>query len=273
MRVLVTGHKGFIGQNLVTYIKDNTDWQVDGWEWGEFLKPDVKKYQWVLHLGAISSTTEQDVDKVLEQNLEFTQWLFGECKKHGVNLQYASSASVYGMGRNFAEDAPVDPRTPYSWSKYLFDREVDIDCDIIVHGFRYFNVYGNHEEHKGKQASPVSQFSQQAQTGTISLFHNSDMYLRDFIAVEDICRIHLEFINRIQESGIWNVGTGTTTSFQQIADLVSKKYAAPVKYIDMPDILKGSYQSYTCADLTKLESTLGTQRWIPVDEWLAKYKI
>jgi ADP-L-glycero-D-manno-heptose 6-epimerase len=239
MKVLVTGHKGFIGQNLVRYIQENTDWEVRTWEWGDSQFPTVDGNDWVIHLGAISATTATDVDKVLEQNLEFSQWLFRSCKLNYVNLQYASSASVYGLGTDFKESAPVDPRTPYAWSKYLFERWVKTqEHEKIVQGFRYFNVYGNYETHKKGQASPVTQFTEQAKNGSIKLFQRSDQYLRDFIAVEDVCRVHVEFIKRATQSGVWNVGTGKTTSFQHVADLISKKYKAPIEYIDMPDILK-----------------------------------
>ena len=262
MRVLVTGHKGFIGKNLLKYLEDHTDWEVKGWEWKDTPYPTVEGNDWVIHLGAISSTTETDVDKVIQQNYDFSRWMFRACKTNFVNLQYSSSASVYGLGNNFAETAPVDPRTPYAWSKYLFDRWVQQQTSgRAVQGFRYFNVYGNHEEHKGSQASPVTQFRKQ---NPIKLFENSNEYLRDFVAVEDVCRIHVEFINQVTESGIWNVGTGKTTSFQQVADLISNDQT----YIPMPSQLKNSYQRYTCADLTKLEATIGPQQWISVEEWL-----
>ena len=262
MRVLVTGHKGFIGKNLLKYLEDHTDWEVKGWEWKDTPYPTVEGNDWVIHLGAISATTETDVDKVIQQNYDFSRWMFRACKTNFVNLQYSSSASVYGLGNNFAETAPVDPRTPYAWSKYLFDRWVQQQTSgRAVQGFRYFNVYGNHEEHKGSQASPVTQFRKQT---PIKLFENSNEYLRDFVAVEDVCRIHVEFINQVTESGIWNVGTGKTTSFQQVADLISNDQ----EYIPMPSQLKNSYQRYTCADLTKLESTIGPQQWISVEEWL-----
>lgn len=274
MRVLVTGYKGFIGQNLVQYIYDNTDWSVDLYEWGETNMPSVMEQDWVIHLGAISSTTERDLDKVMRQNVDFTRQLFNACKTYGVNLQYSSSASLYGMGTNFVETAQLDPRTPYAWSKYLCEyHHRQHQGGNVVQGFRYFNVYGNYEAHKRGQGSPVSQFCEQAQNGKIKLFHNSDRYLRDFVAVEDVCRLHVEFIKRVTTSGVWNIGTGTTTSFQQIADLISSKFDAPIEYIDMPDILKSSYQTYTCADLVKLEDSVGTQRWINVAEWLDKYKL
>lgn len=270
MKVLVTGYKGFIGQNLVQYIYDNTDWEVNVWEWEEGKYPTVDGNDWVIHLGAISSTTETNIDKVLKQNLEFSQWMFNACQRLYVNLQYSSSASIYGLTSDFKETTQGQPTNPYAWSKFLFDRWVKSQpSHRIVHGLRYFNVYGNHEEHKGKQASPVTQFSQQARDGAIKLFDNSKLYLRDFVAVEDVCRIHVEFIKQVTESGVWNVGTGKAVSFQHVADLISNKQ----EYIAMPDQLKNSYQAYTCADLTKLEATLGKQQWITIEEWLDKYKL
>ena len=274
MRVLVTGHEGFIGQNLVKYIYDNTDWSVDVYDWNSGILPSIMEQDWVIHIGAISSTTERDLDKVMRQNYDFTRQLFNACKTYGVNLQYSSSASLYGMGTDFRETAQLDPRTPYAWSKYLCEYyHRQHQSGNIVQGFRYFNVYGNHEEHKGSQGSPVSQFSRQAMDGKIKLFHNSNQYLRDFIAVEDVCRVHVEFIKQVKESGVWNLGTGKTTSFQDIADLISEKYNSSIEYIDMPEILKSSYQAYTCADLTKLESTIGPQQMITVADWFDKYKL
>lgn len=271
MKVLVTGHKGFIGQNLVKYIQDNTDWEVNGWEWEEGKYPTVDGNDWVIHLGAISSTTEQDIDKVMKQNLEFSQWLYKSCQWNYANLQYSSSASVYGNGSDFREHVGCQPRNHYAYSKYLFERWANQQKpNKIIQGFRYFNVYGNYEDHKGNQASPVTQFSKQ---DPIKLFENSDNYRRDFVAVEDICRVHVEFVKRVTESGVWNVGTGNAVSFQHVANLISKQRQVPIQYIDMPEVLKNSYQAYTCADLTKLEATLGKQQWITIEEWLDKYKL
>ena len=271
MKVLITGHKGFIGQNLVKYIANNTDWEVTGWEWGDSKFPTVGGNDWVIHLGAISSTTEQDVDKILKQNLEFSQWMHRVCKINHVNLQYSSSASVYGLDSDFKESSTASPCNPYAWSKYLFDRwtqDQETAHNCVVQGFRYFNVYGNHEDHKGSQASPVTQFRKQSlEHGKIKLFHNSDQYLRDFIAVEDICRLHVDFV-KVKESGIWNFGTGKTQSFQDVANLIANKYNSSIEYIDMPDILKNSYQKYTCANTTKLEATLGNQTFISMQDWL-----
>ncbi len=272
MKILVTGHKGFIGQNFVKHLTANTDWQINTWEWGDSAYPTVDGNDWVIHLGAISTTTATDVDKVLKQNLEFSQWLYRACRINYVNLQYASSASVYGLGNNFAETAPVDPRTAYAWSKYLFDRWVAAqDPDFIVQGFRYFNVYGNHEDHKD-QPSPVTAFKKQAlEHGSIRLFEHSDQYLRDFIAVEDVIKVQLEFIKNVKESGVWNLGTGTVTSFEDVANCISKKYNSAVKHISMPDNLKASYQRYTCSDNTKLYATIGPQTWTTVSDWIDRH--
>lgn len=275
MKVLVTGHKGFIGQNLIKYIKANTDWEVTGWEWGDSVFPTVDGNDWVIHLGAISSTTEQNVDKILEQNVEFSQKLYYACQRLYVNLQYASSASIYGLESDFKEHSPGRPMNAYAFSKYIFDRWAKLQQPTkIVQGFRYFNVYGNHEEHKGNQASPVTQFTKQAlDNGVINIFHDSNSTLRDFIAVEDVCRIHVDFIKNVSKSGIWNVGTGKPQSFEDVACLVRNLYPAKLQHINMPEILKSSYQKYTCSDNTRLEAELGPQTWITIKDWLDKYKL
>ncbi len=274
MRVLITGHAGFIGQNLVKYIEDNTDWVIGTYNYGDIF-PLVSEHDWVIHLGAISSTTEKDIDKLLTQNTEFSIKLYEDCRKYGTNFQYSSSASVYGMGTNFTEDAQLDPINAYAWSKYLFDRHVSKRSPgIRVHGLRYFNVYGSNEEHKGNQASPVTKFTQQAkETGKITLFEGSTDYIRDFICVEDICRIHIDMIKKNVESGIYNVGTGNPYSFQEVADIIGKKYKAEFKYIPIPENIKRSYQKFTCSDNTKIESVLGKQNYITIEEFLEQVNL
>ena len=115
MKILVTGHNGFIGQNMVGYLRLQGH-DVDGWEYVPNTCPPVDRYDWVVHLGAISSTTERDVEKVLEQNLEFSARLVSLCDTVGTNFQYASSASVYGNNLVFRESAPAFPQRPYAWS-------------------------------------------------------------------------------------------------------------------------------------------------------------
>lgn len=252
MKILITGYRGFIGQNMVNALSVDHDLVLH--EWGD-KKPVLKGFHWVIHLGAISSTTETDVDKVMRQNYDFSCWLIQQCWFWKVNLQYASSASVYGTRQNFSEDAPVDPRSPYAWSKYLFDRYAFSKdwVGINVQGFRYFNVYGPHEDHKGNQSSPHHKFEKQArETGVIKLFENSDQYLRDFVPVETVVDVHKTFFN-VRESGIWNVGTGHPQSFQKVAEDIAKEYNAVIEYMPMPENVKGQYQAYTCADTTKLK--------------------
>jgi ADP-L-glycero-D-manno-heptose 6-epimerase len=232
--------------------------EVTTFEWGESL-PSIEGHDWVIHMGANSSTTERNIEKIMHQNVDFSIWLLKQCVKYGVDIQYSSSASVYGMRKeNFKEDQPVDPRNPYAWTKYLFERHVsNLEPKslkgIRIQGFRYFNVYGSNEDHKEGQASPYHTFTKQyRETGKIKLFENSENYLRDFVPVDKVCQTHIDFFD-VKESGVWNVGTGTPKSFLDVALSIAPKEA--IEYIPMPEKLRDSYQSYTCADMSKtLES-------------------
>lgn len=251
MKILITGYKGFIGQNITNALKNKHE--LSFYEWGNE-PPELEGLDWVIHLGAVTSTTETDVDKVMRQNHDFSCVMLMACQVAGVNLQYSSSASVYGPTLNFNEDAPVSPQSPYAWSKYLFDRHVKINRfdKIIVQGFRYFNVYGPHEDHKGDQASPYYKFEKQAkETGVIKLFEGSENFKRDFVPVETVVDVHEKFFN-VKESGVWNVGTGKPRSFTEVANEIAKKYDAKIEYIPMPENIAKQYQAYTCADLTNL---------------------
>ena len=255
MNILLTGHRGFIGQHMLRALESRGHY-VQTYEWGDNQLPSVIDQDWVIHIGGNSSTVERDIDKILTQNYDFSRQLFNACKTYGVNLQYASSASVYGMGQDFKETAPADPKTPYAWSKYLFERyHLAHQGGNIVQGFRYFNVYGPEgEEHKGKQASPYMQFKQQYQeTGRVKIFENSDEYLRDFIHISKLIDIQLQFLD-IKESGVFNVGTGKPKSFKEVALSICSENE--IDYIPMPEILKDSYQKYTCADMTKTNRAL-----------------
>ena len=181
--------EGFIGQNLGAYLQSKGH-NVEGFEWKPNIIPDPEPYDRVIHLGAISSTTERDVEKIMEQNYEFSMRLLQLCDQKGTTFMYASSASVYGD--KFAENSKLQPQSPYAWSKYLFDRFVMQvpEFMINVQGFRFFNVYGEGEEHKGDQASPYTKFAYQAKdNGVIKLFEDSNNYLRDFVCVDDICKL------------------------------------------------------------------------------------
>jgi|TARA_R110000803_G_scaffold55676_2_gene112680 ADP-L-glycero-D-manno-heptose 6-epimerase len=269
MKICVTGAEGFIGKNLCKHL-DSMNHEVTKFEYAMNSFPDPSMYDWVIHLGAISSTTERNVELIMDQNYEYSLKLLQMCDTMGVNFQYSSSASVYGNTNSFVENGPIYPQSPYAWSKYLFDRFVQQamgEFKILVQGFRYFNVYGDHEEHKGDQASPVTKFSKQAkENGIIKLFENSDQYLRDFVCVDDVCNVHCQMLQH-DVSGIYNVGTGTATSFQSVADSVAKKYNAKIQTIPMPQQLTGQYQSYTCADLTELNKNV-TINYKTVEQYL-----
>lgn len=270
MKILVTGHQGFIGQNMVKHLTA-CGHTVEGYEYGpDKTLPGVSGLDAVVHLGAISSTTERDINKILEQNLLFSIDLLSVCNKLGVKFQYASSASVYGKGPNFSESAAGQPQSLYAWSKYAFDQYVKAGTwRISVQGFRYFNVYGDHEDHKGNQSSPVTKFRKQArETGKISVFEDSVRYLRDFVCADDVCQVHEKFLC-VDQTGIWNVGTGNTRSFLEVAETVAEKENAQVVEIAMPADLKQQYQEYTCAELTNLEKIVKID-WIDVIDWIKR---
>lgn len=271
MKILVTGYKGFIGSHVYNHLKQNGH-EVDGYDYEEShgCIPYVADYQWVIHLGAISSTTEMDVNKIFKQNYDFSIKLYRECTAYHVNLQYASSASVYGALTTFDEDGNVGPMNPYAWTKYMFDKfvmDVEPTSRISCQGFRYFNVYGTNEEHKGDQASVFTKFKDQAITdGHIKLFENSENFKRDFVCVDDIVKIHEQMLWKY-DSGVYNVGTGTAVSFQKVADLCSERLEVPIVYIPMPTNLQGQYQQYTKANNSKINSVVDI-KWTTPKQWI-----
>jgi ADP-L-glycero-D-manno-heptose 6-epimerase len=255
MKILLTGYKGFVGSHLLVNLISK-GYDVSTYEWEEILPP-INWFDWVIHVGAISSTTEKDVEKVMRQNVDFTIDLYEACRTFDVNFQFASSASVYGLNKEFKETSPVDPRTPYAWSKYLCERYIlNNPMKPITQIFRYFNVYGPEgESHKGSQASPYYQFEKQARENrVIKVFENSENYHRDFIHVSEVIDYHSKFFDD-KRSGVFNLGRGKTKSFLDVAKEVSRKYNARIEEIPMPEILKSSYQEYTCADMSKTNET------------------
>ena len=138
MKILVTGSNGFIGKNMVNALREEHD--VYKAEWGMSF-PSVEGLDWVMHLGAISSTVEQNVGKIYRQNLDYTIKLYEDCIKHGVKFQFASSASVYGLVSEFMESSPLNPQNHYARSKAMFERYVELrGAPVTTQIFRYFNV-------------------------------------------------------------------------------------------------------------------------------------
>ncbi len=273
MKILVTGHKGFIGSHMAQYLVHKGH-EVEGFDYVENVVPAVDQYDWVIHLGAISDTTERDVAKVWKHNYEFTLRLMQVCDHYSTNIQLASTAAVYGntVKDMYTEEDPVYPMTPYAWSKYLIDKFL-IDNGIdqfngLVQSYRYFNVYGPGEGHKGDQMSMVSKFQRQAsENGVIKLFKNSDQYKRDIVCVYDLVRIQEEMLHQ-DKSGLFNLGTSKAVDIESVAKQVAEKTGAKIKYIDMPDHLKNQYQEYTCADNSKLHNTIPIRHWITLEEYL-----
>ena len=270
MKILVTGHLGFIGRNMTSFLNSQEGFEVDGYDWDPNVRPDVRPYDWVIHLGAIADMTCTDVEAIMKQNLEFSQWLFNECNTHGVHLQYASSSSVYGNTKDFSEYAPCNPQTPYAWSKYLFDRWVfQQPQSIYVQGFRYFNVYGKWMHLRGKRANAIYKWRSQAvKEGKLTVWDSAETIKRDWTWVGDICQLHLDFMNTVKGSGIWNCGSGLAHSFLDIAEYIAEQEGVDIEYEPIPFADQTRMRNKTCANLTHLKETVGTRKWLNVYEWL-----
>ena len=264
-RVLITGHQGFIGKHLAPFLHNN-GFDVEGWEYTENKEewPQVRSYDWVIHLGAEVDHTCQDTELLLRKNLDFSQWLFDECNEWETNLQYASCASVYGDGPDFSEHAICHPKTPYSWSKYLFDRwAFQRNHKVTIQGFRYFDVYGHQEAPKGDNASIVHKLYKQTTTGTITLSAALAKQKRDFIHVHDVCKIHLLFMQQVVGSGLWNIGTGHPHYVKDIAQAIATSANCNLE-ITEHEARKLNIK----ADLTKLKETVGPQQFVDVISWI-----
>ena len=282
MRVLITGYKGFIGKNLYSYLK-NKNYDVDGFDVADIKNsnilnsiPNVSNYDTIVHLGAISSTTERNIQKILNYNYDFSKKILDHCIKNNTSLIYASSASVYGniqKERNISKikiSDPVSPLSPYGWSKYLFDYFVNNieNQNINVQGLRLFNVYGLGEENKGDQQSVFGKFKKQAiKLKKIEIFENSNQIKRDFIWVGDVCMI-IEKMLTITNKKIWNIGTGVAKSFMDIANMYANIYNSKIKNIIMPENLKGQYQYYTCSDNENLKKIIGEHKFKTIEEYI-----
>lgn len=262
--ILITGSDGFIGQNLadrfhnrgIYFSEMNTcfDDLYEGIDWN-----DIEE---IWHMGAISNTTETDLDKIYRYNIKYTLELFNYAIGYQIPIKYASSASVYG-NTNYRRE--INPLNYYAMSKATIDRWVEDNAGKFakIQGYRFYNVYGKHEDHKGNQASPIHTFTKQAkETGVIKLFENSKAYLRDFIWVEDV--IDCMYYDQ-HPSGIYDVGTGVARSFERVAELIADKYNAKIEYVPFPEHLRDKYQYFTCALNHFID-----QKFISVEEYLLR---
>ena len=243
---------------------------------------DNKGVRAVFHQGACSNTMEWDAEYLYKNNLLYSKELLKLSKKLDIPLIYASSASVYGSGEEFKEFIEnEDPINLYAYSKFKFDqivrKELEDSTAQIV-GLRYFNVYGPQERHKKNMASVAFHLHNQLKEAEeIKLFKGSDGFedgeqRRDFIYVEDVVKVNLWFLENPNVSGIFNVGTGESQTFNDVAEAVidwNKK--GKIKYIDFPEKLKGAYQSYTQADIAKLREAGYEEEFLNVQEGVKRY--
>jgi ADP-L-glycero-D-manno-heptose 6-epimerase len=243
---------------------------------------DLGQVDAVIHEGACSATTEWDGEFIMKNNFEYTKTLLHWCQFIESPFIYASSASVYGMGPVFSEDRQYEqPLNMYAFSKFQFDqylRRYQSALTSQVVGLRYFNVYGPREQHKGSMASVAFHFNNQIlKEGKLKLFAGTEGYangeqLRDFIHVDDAIAVKLWLLDHPGVSGIFNVGTGRAQSFNDVARAVIAYHGrGEIEYVPFPEHLKGRYQSYTQADISRLRAAGYAAEFMTVEQGVAKY--
>lgn len=251
----------------------------------------------IFHEGACSDTMEHDGHYMMQNNYEYSKILLHYCQKHAVPFLYASSAAIYGGGSVFKESREYeDPLNVYGYSKFLFDqyvRRLLPKSKSQITGFRYFNVYGPREQHKGKMASVAYHFFNQfRESERVRLFEGSGGYdngeqRRDFIYVGDVVDVNFFFLDNPGKSGIFNVGTGCSQSFNDVAvaavntlrenkgdeslTLEQMQKKGILEYIDFPDALKGKYQSFTEADVSNIRNIGYDKPFHTVEQGTRKY--
>jgi ADP-L-glycero-D-manno-heptose 6-epimerase len=329
-RIVVTGAAGFIGSNLIKGLNARgiddiiaVDDLTQGDKFRNLASVRIADYvdadtfydafasgaygqiEAVFHEGACSDTMEQDGKYMMANNYTLSCQLFQACQKRGARLLYASSAATYGGSDTFREEPAFEhPLNVYGYSKLLFDQRMRRDCGHDfqrtkagktnqVVGFRYFNVYGPHEQHKGRMASVAfHQFNQFQADGKVKLFGEYGGYpaggqMRDFVFIDDVVAVNLWFFDHPGESGIYNLGTGRAQPFNDIAisvvntlrelrgeaalSLEQAVSGGLIEYIAFPDALRGKYQSYTQADLGALRSTGCNHAFADVQQGVRQY--
>jgi ADP-L-glycero-D-manno-heptose 6-epimerase len=320
---VVTGAAGFIGANIVKALNERgetniiavdnltqadkflnlTDCEIaDYFDKAEFLDLVEQgvldgSVAAIFHEGACSDTMETDGRYMMENNYRYSSALLKFCQDEGAQYLYASSASVYGAGRVFSESREFEsPLNVYGYSKFLFDQSVRRmwrERTAQIAGFRYFNVYGPREQHKGRMASVAFHFfNQYRNDGRVKLFEGCDGYAdgeqrRDFISVEDVVRVNMWFLDHPDVSGIFNVGTGRCQSFNDVAVAAVNACRAAegrpaltrdqmqtegiISYVHFPEALKGKYQSYTEADISALRRAGYDAPFLSVEEGTSRY--
>jgi ADP-L-glycero-D-manno-heptose 6-epimerase len=251
----------------------------------EFAHGAFGQVEAVFHEGACSDTMESNGKYMMANNYSLSCSLFQACQKRGARLLYASSAATYGGSDTFREEPAFElPLNVYGYSKLLFDQRMRRECGDNfkkfkrqVVGFRYFNVYGPREQHKGRMASVAfHQFNQFKAEGRVKLFGEYGGYasggqMRDFVFIDDVVAVNLWFLDHPNQSGIFNLGTGRAQPFNDVAlsvvnalrgakgehalDLAGAAQAGLIAYVPFPDALRGKYQCYTQADLTALRAS------------------
>ena len=323
MYYVVTGAAGFIGSNLVKALNERGETNVIAVD--NFKKADKFKnltdceiadfmdkedfheklnggsfdgiLKGVLHQGACSDTMETDGRYMMENNYRYSLDVMNHCQNEEIPFLYASSASVYGMGPMFKESREYEsPLNVYAYSKFLFDQVMrrrwnERTAQIV--GLRYFNVYGQREQHKGRMASVAYHFFNQYRAdGYVKLFEGCDGYenggqLRDFVSIEDVIKVNMFFLENPDKSGIFNLGTGKAQSFNDVAVAAINTLRAAkgepaltqaqmlhqqlLRYIQFPEQLKGKYQSYTQADMQALKAIGYTDEFLTVEQGTARY--
>ena len=316
--IVVTGGAGFIGSNIVASLCDSGAWDVvvcdrletadlgkwkniakhqiaDFWEPEEMfeqLERHADRIEAVIHMGAISSTTEPDAELTMRTNFSLSRDIWDWCSIRDVRMIYASSAATYGEGDQGFDDqddleslAKLRPLNAYGYSKYLFDQYAVRQAERKQAppqwaGLKFFNVYGPNEGHKGGMKSVIAQiWPKVAADETVSLFksHRPDYadggQLRDFVFVEDIVSIINWLLLRSEISGVFNAGSGRARSF---ADLAKATFAAAGKepkitYIDMPEVIRDRYQYFTEAKMDRLRALGYDGQSTPLEEGVRRY--